>query len=220
MRWPGQVVLAVALVVASSPMLVFTSFYTACAVLGALVALRCLLWFLDRSVDGGRAVAPLVWVGVATAASFWSKPNIGLLALAAVVVTLAVAGGRAWRRSARAVGVVAGAFAAVGLACSMVLVATDAWSAFIDQVFRSKGQYLDVGFSYATAVERRVEALSGGDPVDTRAIVWLLILAVPVVAAAVLVWACWRARMRMDGTLVAFVAFGAVGILGTVPRPA
>jgi len=212
-------VLAVALVACTSPMLVFTSFYTACAVLGALAALRAVLWYLDRAVNGGATTAPLVTIGAAAAAAFWSKPNIGLLVLAAVLVTLAVAGGRAWRTTARASAVVIGAVAAVSAVGAAVLLASGAWSAFLDQVFRSKRDYLDVGFSYWTAVERRVDALGGGDPIDTRAIVWLLILATPIAVAALLAWSCWRARRRIDAALTAFVAFGAVGILGAVPRP-
>ncbi|MFI5046750.1 MAG: hypothetical protein ACHQIG_06770, partial [Acidimicrobiia bacterium] len=219
MQWRGQIVLAVALIACASPMLVFMSFYTACAVLGALLALRALQWLLDRSERGAGTVPPLVWIGVATALSFWCKPNIGLLALAAVVVTLAVDGGRAWRTSARAGGIVLGVFAAVGVVLSTILAATGAWSAFVDQVFREKREYLDVGFSFATAVERRGDALTSVDPIDTRAIVWLLVLATPVVVAAALGWACWRARRHLDARLVGFVGFGVVGILGAVPRP-
>jgi hypothetical protein len=219
MHWRGQAVLAVGLVACASPMLVFTSFYTGCAVLGALVALRLLLWFLDAAARDASVVAPLAWTGVAIGGSFWCKPNIGLLALAAVVVTLTVAGGRAWRTTARAVAVVGGTFAAVGVVTTALLAASGAWSAFVDQVFRSKAQYLDVGFSFATAVERRLGALGNGDPVDTRAIVWLLILATPVVVLGACAWACWRADRRIDATLVGFVAFAVVGILGTVPRP-
>jgi len=224
MQWRAQVVLAVALVVCTSPMLVFTSFYTACAVLGALGALRAVLWYLDRAAiagaaNGGATTVPLVSIGAATAAAFWSKPNIGLLALAAALVTLAVAGGRAWRATARAGTIVIVTVAAASAVGAAVLLASGAWSAFLDQVFRSKGDYLDVGFSYWTAVERRVDALGGGDPIDTRAIVWLLILATPIVVAALLAWSCWRARRRIDAALTAFVAFGVVGILGAVPRP-
>ena len=121
--------------------------------------------------------------------------------------------------AARAVAIVLAAFAAVGVALSTVIVATGAWSAFLDQVFRSKREYLDVGFSFATAVDRRADALTAVDAVNARAIVWLLVLATPVVVIAVLVWACWRGRGRIDARLAGFVGFGIAGVLGTVPRP-
>ena len=215
----GRVVLAVGLVACVSPLLVFSSLYTASAVLAALVTLRSVQWFLDRAGAAQGTTGPLVSIGAATAACFWSKPNIGLLALGAVVVTLAVAVGRTWRTGARAIGVVVGVFAALSVALSAVLAATGAWSAFVDQVFRSKGQYLDLGFSFATAVERRSEALTAVDPIDGRAILWLLVLATPVVVAVALAWACWRSRRAVDARLVGFVTFGVVGILSAVPRP-
>jgi hypothetical protein len=219
MRWRGRTALAVAFVALASPMLVFTSFYTACAVLGALVALRLLLWYLDAAARGAPTATHLVWVGVATALSFWCKPNIGLLTLAAVLATACAAGGRAWRTSATSAGIVAGAFAAIGVVVSLVIAATGAWSAFVDQVFRSKAEYLGVGFSFLTAVQRRVHALGAGDPIDARAIVWLLVLTVPVAAALACAWACRRAGRRVDAPVVAFVTFAAVGILAAVPRP-
>jgi hypothetical protein len=219
MQRAGRVVLAALLVACASPLVVFASFYTASAVLGALLALRALQVVLDRSHRGVDPRAPLVGLGLAVGLSFWCKPNIGLLALGAALVTLAVLHRHGWRSAARPVATVLGTFGVLSALLSLVLVASGAWSDFLDQVFASKGEYLDVGFSYSTAVDRRAGALVADGTINARAIVWLLVLAAPIVTAATIAWAVKRAGRRTDARLVAFAAFGIVGILSAVPRP-
>ena len=79
------------------------SVYSSVAVLFVLVALRMLLVWLDRRdrVDAGSARArawALVGAGAACGLSFASKPNIGLLAVAATMASIWVTPDAAPRR--------------------------------------------------------------------------------------------------------------------------
>ena len=53
----------------------------------------------------------------------------------------------------------------------VVLVATGAWSAFIDQVFLSKRQYVDVGLLVRDRVGGPRERVFGGAHTDLRGVV-------------------------------------------------
>ena len=53
----------------------------------------------------------------------------------------------------------------------VVLAATGAWPAFVDQVFLSKRQYVDVGFSYAKAKRKqasRKAAAKSEEAIESR----------------------------------------------------
>jgi len=220
LRWPGVVVLAVAVLVFAGPALVFASFYSALAVLGALVALRILQAWLGARERSSRAIGLLAAAGGAGAWSFWCKPNIGALTLVAVGLTVwGACGWRAWRATARALVPVAAAAGAVSACTVAALVVTGAWSAFVDQVVLSKPQYVRVGFSYATAIEHRLTALVDNDAPGARSIAALVVLAAPLLVIVAIGWSIWRGRHGRDPRLVAFASFGGVALLGVYPRP-
>jgi len=219
LRTAGSVVFTLGLFAFGSPLVAYSSAYSSLATLGALGALFAVLVWYDRRRDGRAAATALVAVGAACGFAFWSKPNVGLLAVGAVVVFVVAVGVRERRRMRRDFGWATAGGLAVSLPVVVVLAATGAWSAFIDQVFLSKRQYVDVGFSYATALQDRVQRVFGREHQDLRSVVQLAIMATPVIVIAELVWACWRNHRNSDLRYVALVAFACAGLASVFPRP-
>jgi hypothetical protein len=219
LRTAGSIVFTLGLLAFGSPLVAHTSSYSSFATLGALGALLSVLLWYDRRGDRRRAAAALIGAGAACAFAFWSKPNVGLLVAGATAVFVVSVGLRERRRVVSDFGWVSAGGLAVSVPVIVVLVATGAWSAFVDQVFLSKRQYLDVGFSYATALEDRVQRVFGGAHTDLRGVVQLAIMATPFVVIAVLVWGCWRNHRHSDLRYVALVAFACAGLASVFPRP-
>ena len=212
-------VLGVLLVACASPLVAFVSLYSALAILGALVTLRAMLWWQDRF---GAGLPGAAWaVGAAVAVTFWSKPNIGVYAGIAVLVAM---GATAFRVGIRALvpeaARTAGGFAAVSAAAIAVVAGTGGWSAFVDQVFLSKGAYVDVGFSYVAVLAERVQLLSGGnDEAELHRIWYLAIHASLPIAVVALVVGVGFARRASRERVVALAAFTVVGLVSVFPRP-
>ena len=179
------------------------------------------MW-LDGAGPGGRVDGAAAWlVGVAGGLAFWSKPNVGVLtALAVLAALVAAMWGEPARRWLPGIGRVAAGALAVSLACLVVITATGALPAFVDQVFRSKGEYVGLGFSYSTAVRDRYELLTSGDvPFQLRRITGLAVQLAPAVLALGALVGALRARRATRWARVAFVAFAVVAVLAVFPRP-
>ncbi|MFO1538118.1 MAG: ArnT family glycosyltransferase [Actinomycetota bacterium] len=219
MRVGGQVVFVLALCAVATPAVAWISLYSALAVLGGLVALAATLaWVRD-----GSTRAPFV-VGVAGALSVLAKPNVGALAAVALLVTAVVLAARADPTRRRAVMTDVGRMAATALGvcvvAAVVVGAGGAGPAFVDQVFRSKGAYLDVGFGYGEALRNRIDILLDGTvPRDGRLLLRTLVQATPVVVVPLLVWGAVRARRAPAPVVVALVASTVAGLLAVLPRP-
>ena len=195
-------ILAAALLVVGSPAAAWVSVYSSLAVFAALGALRLVLVWIDGRDDvlavRGRRWA-LVGVGAACGMSFCSKPNVGLLALAAVVVSVAVnrsptrTGAHAVFRDAARVG---GGFVAPVTVTGVALLASGAWNSFVSDVFGDKVSYLEVGVSYLDVLERQldvlVDALSGQQ--RALAVVQAVAVLLPVVTVAIAGIAFARSR--------------------------
>jgi hypothetical protein len=108
----------------------------------------------------------------------------------------------------------------VGAVFVVALLATGAWSSFVDQVFLSKRQYVDVGFSYVSALKGRIADLRIGTAHSSlHSGVELIITASPLVIVPALALGWWRCRGAPDLPATGLVAFGAAGIVGVFPRP-
>ncbi len=124
------------------------------------------------------------------------------------------------RRWWPALGRMAAGAVAVSAVCLFVIAVTGSWSAFVDQVFRSKGEYVDVGFGYGSALRRRYDQLvTGTVPFQVRRITQLAVQAAPVVVLAAVAVGAVRSRRSARGPLVALVAFTVAGTLAVLPRP-
>jgi hypothetical protein len=216
---PACVAFAGALLAIGSPLVAFTNLYSSLAMLGALAALRALLWWYDRIAASASTAAPLVAIGAACAFAFWSKPNVGVLITAAAVVALVVGTARARHRMLREVATMAGVAAGVSVVFAAAIAATGAWSAFVDQVFLSKMRYVDFGYSYSFALRERFDKFFNGADADLRSALRLAIMGTPVIVAAMCAWACWRNRHSVDGRVVALVACAVAGLVSVFPRP-
>lgn len=225
--WPTLLVFAAAVFTVGSPASEWISLYTSTAVLGALVALRLLLAWLDRrdapAGTRGRTWA-LAGVGLACGASFTAKPNIGALALAAVVVAIAVnrSPSRVGVRPVlRDIGVAVAGFAVPLAAMALAVVATGSWNAFVSDVFSDKVSYLKVGTSYLAVIGKQLDVLGSAMSGHERALTILHACAVllPVVIVAVVVVALVRSRGDGRRRALLFTAFVAAALLGMVPRP-
>ena len=206
------------------------SIYSSVAVLFVLVALRLLLvWFDHRNhVESGSARTgawALACAGAACGLSFASKPNIGLLAVAATVASIWVT-----RRGTetkdpdplwRVITSVVGAFAAVLVLMTLPILQSGSWSAFVSQVFADKGDYLRVGSSYFTIVHNQLDTLVGAVAHGERAlsVFHAVVVLLPIVIVVVVVWAIARTRREARALVVMFGIFAAVALLSTFPRP-
>ena len=219
LRTAGCVLFVVGLFAFGSPLVAYTSSYSSLATLGALGALLTVLVWYDRRRDDRSAAAALVGAGIACGFAFWSKPNVGVLAAGAAAVFVVAVGIRERRRVGRDLAWATVGGLGVSVPVMVVLLVTGAWSAFVDQVFLSKRQYVDVGFSYVSALQDRVDRVFGGAHTDLRSVVQLTIMATPVIVIVVLVWACWRNHRNPDLRYVALVAFACAGLVSVFPRP-
>jgi len=218
-RNAGSIVYAVGLIAFGSPLVAYVSAYSSLASLGAVLALFAVLAWYERRDDYRRAAFSLAGTGAACGFAFWSKPNVGFLVALAVAVFVVAVAVRERRRVAADLGWAAAGGIGVTIPVVVFLVASGAWSAFIDQVFLSKRQYVDVGFSYVSAFQDRVQRVFSGTHTDLRSVVQLTIMATPIIVIAVLVWACWRNHRNPDLRYVALVAFACAGLASVYPRP-
>ncbi|MFA5884604.1 MAG: hypothetical protein WDA60_12185 [Acidimicrobiia bacterium] len=219
MRVAARVVLVLVLVGFASPLVAFVSLYSAVAILGALVTLRAVLWWQDRfaAVLPGAAWA----VGAAVAVTFWAKPNVGMLAGVAVLAAMAATAARTGFRALLPEALrMAGGAVGISVGVVAVVAGTGGWSAFVDQVFLSKGAYVDVGFSYFTALSDRVSVLSWGTgEVELhRLLNFVIHVSLPVLVVALVV-GVWCARRASREQVVALAAFTVAGLLAIFPRP-
>jgi len=213
----GAALLAVALFAVASPLVAFASVYSSLATLAALIALGAVLRWYDAGKEG--AATHLLVAGAACGAAFWCKPNVGVLIAAATAAAVAANTGWHWttlRPRLAAVGL--GALAVSALVVPPILW-TGAWSAFVDQVFLSKHQYVDVGFSYFSAVQLQARRVFTSPQIDPRALVRFAILSTPVVVASVLAWAWWRNGRSTDRRWIGLAAFAVAAVACVYPRP-
>lgn len=219
LRWPGCAVLAAAMTAFGSPLVAFTSWYSSLATLGAILALRCVFWWYDRRNAGESEVGPLIGTGIACGFAFWCKPNVGVLMLGATGVAIVAVAIHDRRALGRGLGLCGAGFAGFSAIVGVAIAATGAWGPFVDQVFVSKRQYLDVGFTYQWALSDRIDRVFNNPHTDLRSIVQLGVMATPVLVAAALVWGCWRHHKTSDPRFIVLVAFACAGLVGVFPRP-
>lgn len=223
----GQAVLVVTLLAFATPVLARVSLYSGLAICVALGVLCATVRWCDAAgvtgTDGDTRGRPAAaWtVGVLGGIAFWTKPNVGVLVALAVGAVLVVsARGRPVRTQLGDVVRIGGGALAVSVVCTVVIVATGAWPAFADQVFASKGAYLQTGFDYLSGLGRRTGDLwTGRTPLAVHRVVDLLVLASPVPLLGAAAGGAFRARGRSPALRTAFVGFALVGLLAVFPRP-
>ncbi|MFM8302878.1 MAG: hypothetical protein ACKOA9_01060 [Actinomycetota bacterium] len=223
-RRAGQAAFVAVLLAVAAPFAAFVSLYSALAIGFGLATLRMTLWWLDAadSREETRCADRAAWaIGVTGGLAFWTKPNVGaLVALAVGAAVLAAMWGTPIRRWWPALARMAGGAAVVSVVCAAVILATGARSAFVDQVFRSKGEYLGLGFGYLSALEKRFDALvTGAEPFQVRRVVKLVVQAAPTFLLVAVAVGAVRSRHSSRPPLVALAAFTVAGILAILPRP-
>jgi hypothetical protein len=231
-RWcratlPTMLVFGAAVFAVGSPATEWISLYSAVAIASALVALRLVLAWLDRRDDDARARGrawALIGAGAACGVSFTSKPNIGLLALAAVVVALVVDRAptqRGGRPVARDVALTTAGFLVPVVLMGLAVAASGTWDAFVSDVFGDKGSYMQVGTSYLDVLGRQLDVIGSGVTGGERALTMLHAFAVllPVLIVVVVVVAIVRSQGDARRRVLLFTAFVVAAILSTVPRP-
>lgn len=218
----GRVLLAGAFVVYASPLTNFASFYSSLAVLLALGSLVALLrWIDDHSLDPVRARRHLVVAGALAGLSFASKPNVGLVAVAAIVGVIVAAGVGERQAGGRDVARVAASFAAVGAVTVLIVVANGAWSGFTADVFTGKAHYLDVFTGGYLPGLRNVERTLPffGPPAAAYANrLWYTASLIPIIAAFTVIAAVLRTSGPRRLSAAALAAFAVVGAIGLIPR--
>ena len=218
----GRLLLASAFVVYASPLTNFASFYSSLAVLFALGSLVALLRWLDaHSVDPVRARRELDVAGALAGLSFASKPNIGLVAVAAIAALVVAAGvgeRRPWLRDAVRLVV---PFAAVSALAVLIVALNGAWSGFTADVFTGKAHYLDVFTGGYLPGLRHVERTLPffGPPAAAYANrLWYTASLLPIGAACAVIAAFVKTTGPRRLYAAALAAFAVVGAIGLIPR--
>lgn len=201
------------------------SLYTPLAVLLLLSAFLASLAWVGRAEDGAsptrRASLLLLAAGALAGLSFVTKPNIGLLALAAAVAPAGlVARGRG--SSLRTVLVpLGGGFLAPPLLVAPWLWVEGGLPAFLDQVIVNKVTYVCVGgVSYAATVEdvlKRFGALPGVSRLP-HLVHDSLRVSLPALALLLTAIACFRPPVGRRRDALAVAALCTAGILSFAPR--
>jgi 4-amino-4-deoxy-L-arabinose transferase-like glycosyltransferase len=230
LSWSSVLLFAGALFAIGAPSSEWVSVYSSVAVLFALIALRVLLVWLDHrelpDSASTRAWA-LIGVGVACGLSFASKPNIGLLALAAAAASIWLnrpSGSVPERHSgalSRALAFIGSAFAGVVVLMVVPIVADGSWSAFVSQVFGEKGDYLRVGTSYFTIVHNQLDVLGSAvtDGERPLSILHAGVVLLPILIIVVVIWAIARTPGEGRPRVALFGIFTAAALLSMLPRP-
>jgi hypothetical protein len=211
----GRMLVVLALFVYASPVSYFASVYSMLAVTASLGALWTALRWIHREPSvHGRAAPGLVVVGFLCGVAFATKPNTGLLALGAVIVTVVASSRHVAQASLGSLMArVVGGFAAAVAAMLAPLVLAGTTGAFVGDVFTGKGQYVSIlgGRPFSHITDPLHVLGSSTRPLGAQLVATDLF--VPFVVAAVLVVVVWRAsNLRSSPTFVALAAFSVVGI--------
>ncbi len=232
-RWcrvsaPTLVLTGAGVFAVGAPASEWISVYSSVAVLFGMVALRVLLAWIDRG-DASAPTTTRSWVlagaGAACGLSFASKPNIGLLMLAAacasIWITTRGASAEARGPLGRALAPVGGAFVAVLVLMAIPIVAAGSWSAFVSDVFADKGDYLRVGSSYFTIVGNQFDILvtAFGEGERALTILHAVVVMLPIVIVAISIWALVRARAHESRARRAVRVLRRRGAAEHVPAP-
>ena len=216
----GRMLLALALLVYGSPISYFASVYSMLAVTASLGALWMTLQWVEReSLVRGRAAPGLIGIGFLCGVAFASKPNTGLLALGATVVTVVASSRRVVVPGAGTLVVrVAGGFAAAVTAMLVPLLLAGTTGAFVGEVFTGKGQYLSLlGGRPFSNLTYPLHAL-GSTTTTLAAQLIATDLFLPFLVPAALFVTIWRAsELRSSPTFVALTAFSVVGLGAAAP---
>jgi hypothetical protein len=182
----------------------FGAAYTPMAIASMLVCFACAL----AAVAGNRRA--LVLGAVAAAVCFASKQNMGIYALAALLVVLAGRGGI--RSGAQVVGV----FALSTLALLLPVILSDGLAWLVDYGFTGKGTYMRLGHvSYAWQVAGIVTTL--GDIRSLRVLYWEHQFLLPLMTLAAVAYAV-IAKGQRDAQTVVVLLFAGAGLLSVFPR--
>jgi hypothetical protein len=198
----------------------FASAYSTLAVALCLGALLATVKALDTIDDGGHATRPLVLAGVLCALAIASKPNVGLAAVAAVIVSMLVvhrrgrgaagSGGTQLRTMATALGVTLVAVAAPILMSGTL-------GALVSDVFAGKGAvYFAVEGQVLPGVAKSFGLLTNPSA-PFGANIERLIELVPFVALTLVVVVSARIWRRPSGAQVALCMFTLVGFVSAAP---
>jgi hypothetical protein len=202
-----------------APVAHFASLYSMLAVALSLAALLALLSALDELDEGRRPSGRLALVGAWCGAAFASKPNIGLAALAATVLVVAVAGRRVEPRRWRPlVGATTLGFGIVTVVTLVPFLVNGTLGALIGDVFTGKGSaYLSVETRGVFPGFANAFDLVTGSSSSFGQQIGRTILLVPLVALILVVIAAWRTRHHMPCALLAVLLFSGVGVIAAAP---
>jgi hypothetical protein len=212
---PGQVLIIGTIFVLGSPASHAIALYS-----GMAIALAIASWYVLDGPGGMRPRQRLVIVGVLTGLCFQTKPNVGILALLAVIaaVTLPRQSPAGGSRPSYDAAIVVGGFAASAGAVLAVVGATGGLHGYVDYVFLNKADYLHAGVTYVNQLGDAARIAAGFG--TSRALsdrVLTAVMLLPLAATTALAAAFIRAR-RTVGALLLPAAFTAVGLAALVPR--
>jgi hypothetical protein len=218
---PGRIALVLALLVFGSPLAHFASVYSVLAVALSLAALLATLRWLDAVRSSGWPASGPLGAGFLCGTAFATKPNTGLLALAAVAVTAAFAIRERPGRTptpGRALASLAGGFSGAVLVMLVPLTWSGTLGPFVGDVFTGKGRYVSLLGAHAlNSVSYALHLLgASGAPLAHRLIATDLFL--PILVPLLLMALVSRARaVRTSPEFVALVAFSMVGVGSAAP---
>ena len=141
----GRLILLAALFAYASPIAHFASIYSALAVLWSLVAFAAaVVWLEEPPESADRRPRALSVAGVAIGLSIGSKPNIGVLTLGALVLTLLICDRSRLHDGAHSIRRVVLSAAAVVGTLLMLIASTGSLGAFAGDVLLEKNDYVRV----------------------------------------------------------------------------
>jgi hypothetical protein len=216
----GRVALVLALVAYGSPLVEFQSAYAAVA-MGCALGAFVLVWrWLDDTTARRDQTALLAAAGLACGLSIAAKPNVGVLALLAVSISLIAHRGRlsASRRELAWVwGVTVGV---VGLVL-VPIVWSGGFSKFVDYVVREKSDYWSVmsrgplpGIGNSFAILPGNGGIAGSELASRW---YSSVRLVPLVTIPVVAWAAWCIFRRSRARAVTLVAFFVAALATALP---
>ena len=177
------------------------------------LAVACWARWTPWKTNGSWRAAAVA--GVMAGLAFCSKPNVGLLALAALVASMAWIGrstSHGTDKAIRHAGLAVGTFAAVAGSCVLAIAFSGAWDSFLVQNFTGKTVYLSrAGVSYQPFLEQAIDL----DAIATRPVGWLrsTIYLVPLCLPGL-----WFVRRRQNWIPILGI-FALAGLAAAYPRP-
>jgi hypothetical protein len=193
--------------------------YSGLALALLLACLACTLrWLRDEGAAvGWRALAA---AGAAAGLCFTAKQNVGVYAMAALVVAVfAASRGAGPREVLRRLALVAGAFAGAVLLVIAPVAASGGLEALVDYGFTGKGAYLRAGrIPYGAGMGELLSVLADPPRRLSSRFIFQHQFALPFVAFPVMLAAWWRVEPQLRLRSAVLLLFAGAGFLGVFPR--